>query len=133
MRSNQLLTAFLLGVGLCLAPALGHGEIKEWVFKEKVWNINFELLRARINYIMRNPDTFLEVDFQYTILDEPHGIPEDVDTIGKIIVTISDSRNKFLNESSVALRNEFKGTLEILYTYIKHIAEDMDDDIVAVL
>jgi len=101
MRGKKLLAAFLLGVGLCFVPTLGHGEINKWVqeqiFERKVRNINFELLRARVNYMMRNPTTFLEVNFTYpNLLVTFPELPENVHVFAKIVVTIRDTRVCYL-------------------------------------
>jgi len=96
MRGKKLLAAFLLGVGLCFVPALGCGDIK-WV--ERLPDVNFYmnkypddagkalnewqkdcsraypgflqfvLLQARVNYIMKNPTKFLEVTFYYMVIE----------------------------------------------------------------
>jgi len=148
MGGKKLLAAFLLSVGLCFMPALGHGEVllgpkitvgegliyeKNPLWPEvKVMYTNIILLHARVNYIMKNPTNFLQVDFYY----DPDGrfeydFPEGVNTKGKIYVTIYDNRNAFIGELTVALLEQFKVALEVLYTYISIVATDMNTDIVA--
>lgn len=134
MRVRVLLAALLLGVVLCFVPALGYGEVKKWMNESKATYMEFRLLQTRINYIMRNPTVFLEVDFWYGgLFTRPRGLPKDIDTIGKIIVSISDSRNKFSYKSGVVLLDQFKKSLEVIYSFIDDIATDMDTDVVVIL
>lgn len=138
MRSKKLLATVLLSVGLCFVPALGHGEIKGWSYKDKTSCVDSRLLvlEARVNYIMRNPTSFLEVDFDY----DPFGsygrimleLPENVDTKNKVCVRIRDSRGVFSYKSGVTLLDQFKKRLENVYSYIKESATDMNADIVAI-
>jgi len=135
MRTKKLLAAFLLGVGLCFVPVLGYGEVKKFMAETKeVSNMNWYLLKARVNYVMRNPTTFSDVSFHY----DAHGVygrtekfPKSVDTIGKIYVTVYDRRGVFSYKSGIALLDEFKKQLKVIYSFIIPVATNMDTDIVA--
>ena len=135
MRSKKLLAAFLLGVGLCFVPVLAYGEVRYSVYETKALSMDYQLLKARVDYIMRNPTTFLEVDFyfdRYGAFRKVLKLPEDINTELKIIADVSDNRNKFSYKSGIALRNEFKKSLEVIYSFIQLVATDMDTDIVAI-
>ncbi|MFQ6065839.1 MAG: hypothetical protein ACE5K3_00995 [bacterium] len=134
MKVKRLLAAFLLGVGLCFVPILGHGEVKEWMYEQKATQMAASLSWARINYIMGNPTNFLFVGFFY----DPDGelgiksFPEGVDTRGKIIVWVQDNRGVFSYKSGTALLDLFKGVLENIYSAgLQSVATDMKTDIVA--
>ena len=132
MRGKKLLAAFLLGVSLCFVPAFGYGFVRYRGEILKVSYIDFQLLDARINYMMRNPTNFLDVRFHY----DPYGVyrqtvPAGIDTKGKIYVIIRDSRDVFIDELTVALLELFKLELETSYTYIRFVATDMNTDVVA--
>jgi len=136
MRGKKLLAAFLLGVGLCFVPALGQGEVKQWMIEKKVRYTDFLLLKASVKYMMWNPTNFLCVTFTYTPdgvrVDLPGGLPEGVVIRGKIWVRVADNRGVFSSKSTIALREAFKKILDNVYPYIDDIATDMDTDIVAI-
>ena len=134
MKGKRVLAAFLLGVGLCSVPALGQGEVRRELFEGKPSTMNYCLLKARVDYVMRNPTIFLDVRFYYDVYGQwgkTAGLPEGVDTKGKIYVIVRDSRDVFSYKSGIALRDEFKRQLEVIYSYIEILATDMDTDIVA--
>ena len=135
MKSKGLLAAFLLGVGLCFVPALGHGEIKGWMIEKKASIIDFMLLDARIRYLMWNPTNFLYVDLyydEYGVYGTADRLPESLDTKDKIYVQVADTRGVFSYEPKKALLSEFKRQLELIYSFIEDVATDMDTDIVAI-
>ena len=133
MRGKVLLAAFLLGVGLCFVPVLGHGEVMKWMIEEKARYIDTLLLEASVRHIMGNPTNFLYAMFNYSPVQVHGGFPKGVDVTGKIWVRITDSRGVFFyNKSGIVLRDQFKRVLEDIYTYIDHVATDMDADIVAI-
>ena len=129
MRSKKILAAFLLGVSLCFIPVLGYGEVEEWMYEAKTNYMEVVLLKTRVDYMMRNPDTFLSVSFYY----DPDGRYKEsfrrVDTKGKICLDIFDTRNRFSYKSGVTLLGEFKKTLEAIYSFMKVYATDMETDI----
>lgn len=136
MRTKKLLAAFLLGVGLCFVPALGHGKIHPFYAEENPSFISERLLSARVDYIMCNPNTFSYVVFIYdftgvlgvSLLEDPEGL---INTKGKLLVHIYDTRDIFSHKSGMALLEQFKRELEIIYSYISSFASDMNTDIVA--
>ena len=106
-----------------------RGEMLEEISFLKLNNM---LLYARIDIIMANPNSFSYVDLVY----DKYGIvrasfPENVDTKSKIVMLIVDRRDIFSDKSGIALLDEFKRNLEVIYSFIKHIATNMDTDIVA--
>jgi len=135
MRTKKLLAAFLLGTGLCFVPALGYGEVKEWLDGEKVSLMDISLLTARIDYIMQNPNDFLDVVLYY----DPNGMlgrelfPETIDTKGKIVVRIEDTRDLFACEPELLII-PFALELNAIYklSTLGLVATDRDSDIVAV-
>jgi len=164
MKGKGLLAAFLLGVGLCFAPATGRGEIRAWLEESLVSSmesdfkrnfpeeplqtvfkytrmghptrLDFQLLQSQILYIMACPNGFLAVQLCYDPdgkLGKDIGLPEGIDTKGKIVASIVDTRDIFSYKSGIALLDQFKRELESLYGWglVKTIATDMDNDIVA--
>ncbi len=136
MKGKGLLVAFLLAVGLCFVPALGYGEVKEWSDKKKIsYTEVLLLLSARVDYIMYNPTAFLNVDFVYDS-DGAFGekaFPRDVDTKGKICVRVTDSRGVFSDKSGIALLDQFKRSLTVLYSFLAPLAVgDMNTHIAAI-
>lgn len=135
MKGRRLLTVFLLGVSLCFVPVMGYGEVKHGLYKQKASLMDFHLLEAKVEYIMRNPANFLDIVFSY----DPYGVmgwtwdlPENVDTERKICVEIWDNRGIFSYESGMGLLEQFKEELEVVYSYIEDMATYMDTDIVAI-
>lgn len=121
MRGKGLLAAFLLGVGLCFVPVLGYGEVPELeelrkqMCKRKATFMELVLSGARIDYITRNPTNFLGVFLSY----DEHGVldkdlPEGVDTEGKLIISIEDTRGVFSDKSEMVL-------LRLFRLYLKNI------------
>lgn len=134
MRGKKLLAIFLLSVGLFFVPTLGYGKIEPWLYQEKASLIRIYLLDAKIEYIMHNPTTFTFVDFAYDeagLLRIIERLPEGIDTKGKIIVLIGDTRDRFSYKTGIALLDEFKRILKVIYSFIDDVATDMDTDIVA--
>jgi len=108
-----------------------RGEMLEEIGLLKLYN---NLLTARIHYMMRNPNSFLYV----TLLYDKYGVfrssfPKSVDMKSdmnsKIIVTIVDNRDVFSDKSGIALLDEFKRHLEVVYSYVSDIATNLDNDI----
>lgn len=128
MRGKKLLAGFLVGVMIvCLVPVMGYGEIPIRM------ELNF--LYAKIDYIMRNPNSFLNFILHYDpegaigeVFEYLESFP-DIDTKGKILVVVLDNRGVFSNKSGIALLEEFEKQLEVIYWSIQHVATDMDTDI----
>ena len=132
MRARKLLVAFLLAVGLCLMPALGYGELH---IRKDYELLDYNFLRATVHYIMHNPTTFLEVQFdldEFGLLGIAFNLPEDVDTEGRICVEVRDHRDIFSEGPEKTLLDQFKRELEVIYSFIDDIATDLDGDVVAV-
>jgi len=143
MRTKKLVAAFLLGVGLCFVPALGHGEVKgieifNTMSKSKVSSVELFLLSKRVAYIMRNPTSFLDIHLLY---HEPslenvkltRDLPESVDTAGKLIIWITDNRGVFSDKSETALLYLFEVHLKKkIWFWISGLVPDMDNDVVAI-
>ena len=124
MKGKGLLVALLLAVGLCFVPALGYGEVKEWMDEFKPSVIEFHLLQAKVDYIMQNPTNFLIVRFDYDrsgVVEKAAEsgkeigfgkLPKGVDTKGKTLVMVFDSRGVFSHKSQTALLGQFESELE---------------------
>lgn len=161
MRTKGLLAAFLLGVGLCLMPALGYGEIKmrssgliiadlviagsrgeepERAYAERIdsavsllW-LEAKLNNARIQYIMHNPTKFLSVDCYYD-RDGRFSYPKypfpEDIDTAGKIFVLVTDNRGVFYLSGVALLDVLKGNLETIYSFLNPVATDMDTDIVA--
>ena len=142
MKGKRVLAAFLLGVGLCFVPVLGYGEVKgiealNKLSESKVSFIQHLLLGAKVDYIMRNPTSFLDIHFLY---HEPKNknvkfvrdLPESVDTAGKLIIWIKDNRSVFSDKSETALLYQFEVHLKWIWFWISGLVPDMDNDVVAI-
>ena len=136
MKGKRVLAAFLLGVGLCFMPALGYGRVQR-LQDYRIPYMKFFLLESKVLYIMRNPTSFLYVDFVYDQDGtlgrslETVGLAEGIDTKEKIVIDITDTRGVFSGKSGAALLSEFKNKLKHIYLYVRTIAWNMDTDIVA--
>lgn len=145
MGNKKLLAVILLSLCLCfMVSGMGYGEINKLAKGREYSHIDFLLLNARVSYIMNNPDSFLWVFFSY----DPEGaigefieLPDGVDTKDKILVYIRDQRGTLPYEDifsnwddlgEEALFNVFKVVLENIYSYIDLVAEDMNNDVVAI-
>ena len=117
---------------------LGYGKVKRGLYMSvknygaKATLMELNLSEARINYMMRNPTSFLYVEFYY----DPNGkfgelLPEGIDTKDRIYVAVYDNRGIFSDKSEIDLLDEFKERLNAIYSFIKFYATDMDADIVA--
>lgn len=109
-------------------------SVKSYGAKATLMELN--LSRSRIDYVMRNPTTFLYVELYYD-QDGEFGQSEILggcaDTKDKIYVAIYDNRDAFSHKYGEDLLNEFKARLEVIYPFTKFYATDMDDDIIAAL
>ena len=78
-------------------------SVKHYGAKATLMDLN--LSEARINYMMRNPNSFLYVEFYYDA-DGKFGklLPEtNIDTKGKIYVAVYDNRGVFSYKSEMVL------------------------------
>ncbi|TET59112.1 hypothetical protein E3J48_08225 [Candidatus Aerophobetes bacterium] len=148
MRARGLLVAFLLGVCLCFVPDPGHGEIRTALRREQASSMDVELLKAQVRYMMYNPAAYLSVNFHYmpahvgdvgdvgdvVAIEVPstlRALPGNIIPLNKIYVLIRDTRGVFSSRTGVDLLDQFKRTLENIYSYVDDLATDMDSDIVA--
>ena len=135
MKNKKLLAIILLSVSFCFVSGVGYGEVMHMWNETKATLMELVLAEARIDYIMRNPDVFLDVHFYYDSTGWfGEGFPENVDTKGKICVEVLDNkRGGFSYVTGTALLDLFKGYLEIVYAFIEleGVVTDLDTDIVA--
>ncbi len=137
MRKKRFLAAILLGVVLCFVSGAGYGEIRAELMGHPT-RLDFLLLQSQFIYVMALPDHFLSILLSYDPdgkLKKEKELPEGVDTKGKIVASIVDSRNRFLGRSGEDLLHHlFRWELEFMYVYgaMIAIAPDMNTDIVAI-
>ncbi len=134
MKNKKLLAIILLSLSFCFVSGVGYGEINEELRDMEVSRMEYLLLEAKVKYIMRNPASFLDITWFY----DGGGWsalfgkwPTKIDTEKKIVIDISDNRNRFFDKSGVVLLESFKKTLEAIYSFIDHIATYMSYDVVA--
>ena len=67
MKNKKLLAIILLSLSFCFVSGVGYGEIKnkEFLLETKAEKLEFELLVARVSYIMMWKDSFLRVSYYY--------------------------------------------------------------------
>ena len=134
MRGKKLLAAFLLGVGLCFVPALGQGEVKHETYYFSTSYMSFSLLKAEVEYMKANPENFLNVSFHYDLGGSVGAgiFPGGVDTVGRIIVVVYDTRGVFNYKTGAALLGQFRRELVVMFSFVEAaaVASDMDNDIV---
>jgi len=140
MKNKKLLAIILLSLSFCFVSGAGYGEIEVNVIELKVPHIDFYLLEARVEYMMRNPINFLYVKFRYD-RNGSYGelFPERLDTKGKIYVEIRDNRGLFSGRSGTVLLELFKWYLDLIYGFIGQLPLSieydlygpMDNDVVA--
>ncbi len=107
-------------------------SVKDYGTKATLMELN--LSRARIDYMMRNPRTFLYVELYYDQdgeFGQSEVLRKSIDTKNKIYVAVYDNRDAFSYKCGEDLLNEFKARLEVIYPFTKFYATDMDTDIVA--
>jgi len=148
MRGKVLLAAFLLGVGLCFVPVLGYGEIPGGLIEGKadawldlrVSLLDFLLLQATVDYMIINAPNHEYVRIKYDIdgsFRKFYKFPKNISTRDKIFIFIRDIR-EYYTPSALSLvgwsvLELFEVQLEVVYGYIKDLATDMDNDIVALV
>jgi len=127
MKSKKLLASFLVGTVLCLIPISGYGEIKK---DSNMYSI-FE--RARADYVMTNPTSYLYVDFDYDS-DGRYAefFPEGVNTKGKIFIEIIDNRNMLSNRSHRTTQkfvDYLQRQVRAIYSFISILTTDINTEI----
>ncbi|GAH86530.1 unnamed protein product, partial [marine sediment metagenome] len=130
MKNKKLLTIILLSLSFCFASGAGYGEVKNYTAEE--FYIIFDLNKGKVPYALS-----LDITFYYD-LDGGYRkfFPEGVDTKGKIIVFIYDTKNYekknvFSDKPGIALLNQFEEKLEFIYPCVQFVATNMNTDIVA--
>lgn len=93
MRKKQVLAAILLSVIFSFVfSVVGYGEIAEWMMIEvEVTLMDISFLRAKIDYVMKNPTSYLNLDFFFDMPSDQYwniGLPIHVKTEDKISVSI---------------------------------------------
>jgi len=135
MKNKKLLAIILLSLSFCLVSGVGYGEVMHQAAVVKASLMDVMLLEARVSYMMRNPDVFLDVDFYYDWTGAAvWKWPGNVDTKGKVCIWVQDNlRGGFSYKTGTALLDLFKGCLEIVYAFIEieGVVTDLDTDIVA--
>jgi len=134
MRYKRSLVIILLSLSFCFVSGVGYGKVHP-DFNE---GGSLEIFQdARISYMMGNPDGFLLVNFIYShpelggLIGIRLKYPEGVDTVGKVLVQVYDTRGVFSGKSGASLLAQCKKELEFIYYYISGSVWDMDNDIVA--
>ncbi len=135
MKNKKLLAIISLSLSFCFVSGVGYGEIDDelsHIFT--VSRMEYLLLKAEVDYMMRNPNSFSDINLRY----DPVGYfglfekwPVEIDTTRRIVIDIRDNRNVVFNKSGVALLESFKKVLGTVYSYIEYIAEYMSYDVVA--
>jgi len=136
MKGKRLPLIFLTLAGLWFIPILGQAAIDERLSEHRASYMMVALLSARIDYMMHNPDSGLYVDLvydKYGMLKETSNFPTFIDTKGKIFVEFRDIEGTLSNMIETELITKFTLELCSVYSFIKNIATDMNNDIVAVL
>ena len=148
MKNKRFLAAILLGMVLCFVSGVGYGEIPgelavdkaiAWT-KQKVSLLDYFLLEARVNYMMRNFSGYDWVMMGYDLdgsFRDFYKLPNNVRTAGKIVVEIQDHRGELpllIPVGEFSLLETFEMQLTTIYGYIEvQFPLDMDSDIVAIL
>ncbi len=161
MKNKKLLAILLLSLSFCFVSGVGYGEInfppgavyegfdeyythpllEEQPFlglrKDiELLRLQYCLLEGMVQYIMCNPTNFLyvvEINYDDMGIWQPiYKLPENVDTRGKVCLRICDNRNSFYDKSKVALLDNFKRSLEVIYSFIKTWVTDKNSDVVAI-
>ena len=134
MKNRRVLVVVLLAVSFCFIPLISYGEVQSWMNDRNVPLMQFKLLEARVDFIMSNPNDFTDISIAY---DEKGAIGKQIlgdgfDTAGMIAIRLVDRKAIFSNLSGMSLKEEFKKRLAVLYSFIKKMATDMNNDVVAV-
>ncbi len=136
MKNKRLLVIILLSLSFCFViGGVGYGEVQEWMDKEEASAMDTSLLEARIDYIMQRPNDFMDVVLYYdaTGIFGRELFSGNIDTKGKIVVRIEDTRDFFVGEPEFLII-PFALELNAIYklSVLQSVATDRDSDIVAV-
>ena len=139
-----------MSVILCfVVSGAGYGEIPEVLVNDhmEAWTkrepslLNYLLLEAKIDYIMRHPDNYEYVWMRYDMdgsLGDFSEIPEGVNTADKIIIVIDDIREDYLPDvlslAGRSLLEAFEMQLTTICASIKHqFSVEINKDIVGLI
>ncbi len=134
MKNKKLLVVILLSLSFCFVSGVGYGKVHPDFNEGKSLEIFQD---ARISYIMGKPDGFLLVNLIYSHpqLGELIGLqleyPEGVDTVGKVLIQVYDTRGVFSDKSGASLLAQCKKELDYIYYCISASVWDMDNDVAA--
>lgn len=106
MKNKRLLAIILLSLIFCFViSGVGYGEVQEWMDKEAASAMDISLLEVRIDYIMQMPNDFLDVSLYYDSIGifGENLFSGNIDSKGKIIVRIEDTRDFFAAEPEVLI------------------------------
>ena len=136
MKNKKLLAIILLSLSFCFVSGVGYGEVNEWMmFEEKATFLETDFLEARIDYMMKNPTSYLNLDFYFDMPSDQYwniGLPIHVKTEDKISVSIGDTRDVFSHKSGKALLDEFERILKALHLASMIWVTDIENDIFAI-
>jgi len=141
MRKKRFLAVILLTLSFCFVSGVGYGKIllgyyfhEEMTWEEVEIAMQVEFLEATMSYIMRNPTSFLDVQFHY---DEAGAFsalfPKDIDTKDKLYVDVLDNRGVFSGKSGPTLLDEVKKQLAVLFLRLGTMTTDIDNDVVVTI
>ena len=121
-----------VGYGLESEEAITHEEIITILRELKANGLQLFFLKSKINYIMRNPTLFLDVNFHCSE-DElwDREFPDGVSTKNKVFIEIYDNRDVFSHKSRIVLLEQFKKEAEAAYSFIGELIRNMDVNVVA--
>ena len=115
MRKKRFSAAILLVVVLCFVSGVGYGEEKTMEQRrefrvQQASALDFYLLASKVNYIMKNPNDFLDITCSYTTFDitsveglgyDDLNLPEDFVTTDKLFIIIRDHRDVLSGETDL--------------------------------
>lgn len=147
MRTRRFFVGILTAGLVVLATGTGEAEIHSHWFTEEgklanptISALELHFLELRIEMMMSHPDEYPSVDFTY---DERGGrgkmlrldFPEvKLDTRGKIVVTIMDTRDYFPSSMSEReVLEKFRSLVLGLRLRLWGVTEDLDNDAVVLL
>lgn len=134
---KKILSICILAVGLSCIVVSIHAEIR----KDLDTGAIFE--RAKINYVMANPNSYLYLNFYYDLdgsfsnfcskklLPEKY-FPEGISTKEKIFIEVIDNRDALCmyKRGGQPFARKLQNHVRTIYSYISNLTTDMSDDLV---
>lgn len=113
MKNKKFLAIILLSLSFCFVSGVGYGEEKTMEQRrefrvQQASALDFYLLASRVNYIMKNPNDFLDITCSYTTFDitsveglgyNDLNLPEDFVTTDRLFIIIRDHRGVLSGET----------------------------------